>query len=56
MWHMARQKKSPTQNMRLTTEDRALIIALQKKLGVQAISEIVRMGLRALATKENVTA
>ena len=49
-------KKSPPQGIRLTPEDRKVIVALQKKLGVQAVSEIVRMGLRALATKEGVTA
>jgi hypothetical protein len=40
--------------IRLTAEDRKLIAALRKKTGTQALSEIMRQGLRALATKEGV--
>ena len=40
--------------VRSTAEDRKLIALLSSKLGV-ATSQIIRLGLRALATKEGVT-
>ena len=52
---MHSMKLKSTTGIRLTPEDRKLIAALQKKLGV-AIADLFRMGLRALATKEGVTA
>lgn len=42
-------------SVRLTDEDRKLVAVLRKKLGVE-ISQIVRLALRALATKEGVQA
>jgi hypothetical protein len=50
-------KKQYPQNLtiRPTPEDRKLIEELRKKLGVE-VSQIVRLGLRALATKEGVAA
>jgi hypothetical protein len=50
------KQQSPTVGVRFSTEDYRLAAALQKKLGVKALSEVVRMALRALATKEGVTA
>jgi hypothetical protein len=41
--------------VRFSPEDRKILVALRKKLGVQSVSEILRMALRALATKEGVT-
>jgi hypothetical protein len=41
--------------IRPTAEDKKLIAILRKKLGVE-VSQIIRLGLRALATKEGVTA
>jgi len=41
--------------LRLTQEDRLLIAALRKKLGLTNTSGIIRLALRALAEKENVT-
>jgi hypothetical protein len=41
--------------IRPTTADKKLIAILCKKLGV-SVSQIVRLGLRALATKEGVSA
>ena len=45
----------PTTGIRFTPQDRKLINMLSKKLGV-TITQIVRLGLRALATKEGVSA
>lgn len=42
-------------SVRLNSEDRKLIDALNKKLGVKA-SELCRWGLRVLAAKEGVAA
>jgi len=40
--------------IRPTQDDKKLIRVLGKKLGV-SVSQIIRLGLRALATKEGVT-
>jgi hypothetical protein len=50
-----KSKSQNTTGIRLTPEDRKLIAALQKKLGV-ALVDLLRMGLRVLATKEGVSA
>jgi hypothetical protein len=50
----AKASVNPQTTIRWSTEDRKLITALQKKLGVQAISDLIRQSLRALATKEGV--
>lgn len=53
---MATSNKVPSASgIRFTPEDRKIIAVLQKKLGVGMV-QIVRMGLRALATKEGVAA
>lgn len=46
---------SPNLTIRPTPEDKKLIAALRKKLGVE-VSQIIRLSLRALATKEGVVA
>lgn len=51
---MATKYPKPS-TIRWRPADQKLIDALSKKLGVKS-SELVRMGLRALATKEGVTA
>lgn len=51
---MSTMKAKSTSGIRLTPEDRKLIAALQKKLGV-AMVDLLRLGLRALASKEGVT-
>ncbi len=48
-------KMSSVSGVRFTPEDRKLLQALNKKLGV-GLAAIVRLGLRALATKEGVSA
>lgn len=54
---MVKQKQHPQSvGVRFDPADYKLIAALQRKLGVKNLSEVVRMGLRALATKEGVTA
>jgi len=50
---MAR-KADPTITVRMTVDDRRVFNALMKKLGV-GVSPVVRLALRALATKEGVT-
>jgi antitoxin component of RelBE/YafQ-DinJ toxin-antitoxin module len=52
---MPRTSKSPNITFRSTADDRKVIAALSKQLGV-AVSQVIRLGLRALATKEGVTA
>jgi Ribbon-helix-helix protein, copG family len=42
--------------VRLDKADRDLIRALKLKLGVKSVSDLVRQALRALATKEGVSA
>lgn len=51
---MAKQP-NPTLSIRATPADQKLIAILRKKLGVE-VTQLVRLGLRALATKEGVTA
>lgn len=46
---------TPNITIRPTEEDRKIIATLRAKLGVE-VSQIVRLGLRALATKEGVAA
>jgi len=46
----------PTTGIRLDYSDRELAGAIQKKLGVRNLSEVVRMALRALAREQGVTA
>lgn len=48
-------KTNPQGTIRWNAEDRKLITALRKKLGVQSISDLMRQALRALAAKEGVT-
>jgi hypothetical protein len=53
---MVKHEKPPaTAGVRFTVEDRKLIAAIRKNTGTQALSEIIRQGLRALATKEGVS-
>ena len=47
-------KTVPQSNIRWTEADFRIVQALQKRLGVD-ISQIIRLGIRALATKEGVT-
>jgi hypothetical protein len=54
MTHMV-TKPTFVSGIRFTAEDRKLLGILQKKLGV-GIAAVVRLGLRALATKEGVQA
>jgi len=49
------KKVAAQSGIRFTTEDRKLIFSLSAKLGV-GMSQIVRLGLRALAAKEGVAA
>jgi hypothetical protein len=51
-------KKKPKRNMTWTPthEDRKLIDELKAKVGVMTDSELMRMGLRALAVKEGLAA
>lgn len=44
---------NPNITVRVTDDDKKLLAKLRKKLGVE-VSQIVRLGLRALATKEGV--
>jgi hypothetical protein len=54
--HMASTYKvSAASGIRFSVDDRKIIGALSKKLGV-GMAQIVRMGIRALATKEGVQA
>ena len=60
---MAAHKKTTKQpkplgtvGFRFTLEDQKLLAALKAHLGVQSMSDVVRQGLRALATKEGVSA
>jgi len=48
-------KRSQIVGMRPTPEDTKLLAALTKKLGVTA-TQVFRLALRALATKEDVAA
>lgn len=53
---MAAKKALKNMTWRPTHEDRKLMEALMQKLGVTVEAQLVRMGLRALATKEGVAA
>jgi hypothetical protein len=46
---------SEQMGVRFTPEDRQLLAALRQKLGLSSISQIIKLALRALAEKENVT-
>ena len=52
---MAKPINKVSITIRPTPEDRQLIIKIREKLGV-GVSQIIRLALRALATKEGVTA
>jgi antitoxin component of RelBE/YafQ-DinJ toxin-antitoxin module len=52
---MKKRLSSENLTIRPTAEDKKLIEKLCKQLGV-SVSQIVRLGLRALATKEGVAA
>lgn len=41
--------------IRFTSDDKKIVVALRKKLGVDT-SQIIRLAIRALATKEGVAA
>jgi len=51
---MAQIAKQPKVNLRATPDDQKIIVALRKKLGVDT-SQIFRLAIRALATKEGLT-
>lgn len=53
--HDMAKKSSPNITIRPTVEDKKLIAELRKKLGVE-VSQIIRLGLRALAAKEGLAA
>lgn len=44
----------PTSSIRFTPDDRKILTVLRKRLGVNT-TQIVRLAIRALATKEGVT-
>lgn len=48
-------RKGPTVGVRFTVEDEKLATALQKKLGLNAFAEVVRLALRKLAATEGIT-
>jgi hypothetical protein len=47
-------KVLPSFSIRWDESESELIIKLRKKLGVKAISELVRMGIKALAEKNGI--
>ena len=49
---MTKPKAKKNMTWAMTPEDQKLIGELKAKTGIQADSEVVRMGLRALAEKE----
>lgn len=49
-------KRETTTGIRLSLEDRKLIALLQGKLADLSIGDLLRLGLRALATKEGIAA
>ena len=51
---MATIQKQSKINLRATPDDQKIIVALRKALGVDT-AQIVRLAIRALATKEGVT-
>jgi len=52
---MKRKKFPVNLTIRPTEEDNKLLAELESKLGV-SVSQVIRLGLRALATKEGLTA
>ena len=52
---VTKEEQVPVIHVRLTEDDRKIMAVLRKTLGVDA-SQIVRLAIRALATKEGVTA
>jgi len=55
-FHAMKRKKFPVNlTIRPTEEDNKLLAELESKLGV-SVSQVIRLGLRALATKEGLTA
>jgi len=55
MANAVKVKSSPQINIRPTTEDVKIFAALRRKLGVDN-SQLIRLAIRVLATKEGVTA
>jgi len=54
---MAKKPKPlPTKTWRPTVEDAKIFDELKAKLGIVSDSDLMRLGLRALATKEGVSA
>ena len=54
---MARKKQPrPQMNWRPTAEDEKLMAELKAKLGIMTESDVLRLGLRALAQKEGLAA
>lgn len=49
------KKKQVAVLLRLTPEEQKLEAAIREKLGISASTEILRMGLKALAVKEGVS-
>lgn len=49
------KKKLVAVLLRLTPEEQKLEAAIREKLGISASTEILRMGLKALAVKEGVS-
>lgn len=54
MMQPTKKRETKPAGVKFTHEDRKLADQLQKKLGL-GISQILRLGLRALATKEGLT-
>jgi hypothetical protein len=50
-----RKKTAENLTIRPTIEDKKLLATLEAKLGV-SVSQVIRLGLRALATKEGLSA
>jgi hypothetical protein len=53
---MKRDEELRPTSIKFRPEDRKIITALQQKLGVADVSNIIRQALRALAAKEGVKA
>jgi hypothetical protein len=53
---MSKKPKTMAAGVRLDADDRKIIEALKKRLGVSSDSQIFRMGLRALAREQKVNA
>jgi len=53
---MKRGEELRPTSVKFRPEDKKIIAALQKKMGVADVSNIVRQALRALAAKEGVNA